>query len=242
MTYYTGCSGYYYKEWKEIFYPAGLAAKDWFKFYCRHFTTIEINSSFYRMPTQASLRRWYEESPEGFLFSLKAPRTFSHLKRFHTDRNEIRAFFDLVSTGLKEKLGCILFQMPPSYSFTPERLQIICDQLGHSLLHPVIEFRHESWWRQETFDVLQQHKIIFCGQSYPGDLPDTAVVNNKIIYYRFHGKPVLYRSAYQAEDLQLILDEIGTGHHCAFIYFNNTWGGAAIKNGQQMQELIQAKK
>ncbi|HET8573873.1 MAG TPA: DUF72 domain-containing protein [Edaphocola sp.] len=241
MTYYIGCSGYYYKEWKGNFYPGGLTVKDWLKFYCQQFNTLEINSSFYRMPSPASLQRWRQESPDGFLFSIKAPRIFTHLKQFRMDRKEIRAFYDLVSAGLKEKLGCILFQMPPSFSFTPERLQSICEQLDPGL-NNVVEFRHESWWRREIFDTLQRYNIIFCGQSYPGNLPDIPVVNNKIIYYRFHGKPVLYRSTYKEEALQRVLNEMSNGRHNAFIYFNNTWGGAAIINGKQMQELTGTKK
>ena len=145
-TYYIGCSGYYYKEWKGLFYPAGLAAKEWFRFYCMHFNTIEINSSFYRIPPAASLDRWYRDSPEDFLFSLKAPRVITHLKRFQIDNSEIRAFYELLATGLQEKLGCILFQLPPSFTFTAERLRLICMQLNFPGSR-VVEFRHESWWQ-----------------------------------------------------------------------------------------------
>ncbi len=241
MKYYIGCSGYYYKEWKQVFYPEGMAARDWFKFYCKHFNTLEINSSFYRMPSPASLQKWYEDSPVDFLFSVKAPRLFTHLKRFHIDKKEILAFCDLVSAGLKEKLGCILFQMPPGFSFTPERLQLICDQLDHSMPN-VVEFRHESWWTQEVLDTLNRHHIIFCGQSYPGNkLPEAAVVNSPVVYYRFHGKPVLYKSEYPEQAMRDVLEAIGDGHDKAFIYFNNTWGSAALVNSRQMQQLVRQK-
>ncbi|RYE00191.1 MAG: DUF72 domain-containing protein [Sphingobacteriales bacterium] len=237
VNYYIGCSGFYYKEWKELFYPAGLPAKEWFQFYCQHFNTIEINSSFYRKPSLASLKKWYAESPEDFLFSMKAPRLITHLKRFQIEREEINAFYELLAEGLQEKLATILFQLPPSFSYTPERLELICHQLDNRWPN-VLEFRHASWWQQEVFDRLQQQQLIFCGQSYPGNLPETAVINNDLVYYRFHGKPVLYKSEYDLDVLQHRLDEIEGKAEKAFIYFNNTWGPAALHNSRQLQELV----
>lgn len=221
MHYYIGCSGFYYKEWKSLFYPEGLAAKDWFKFYCRHFNTIEINSSFYRKPSLAGLRKWYAESPPDFQFSMKAPRLITHLKKFQIEKEIINEFYELLAEGLQEKLASVLFQLPPSFSYTPERLDLICSQLDN-MWHNVLEFRHPSWWRQEIFDRLQQQQLIFCGQSYPGDLPETAIINNDLVYYRFHGKPVLYKSEYSLEVLKHTLEEIDNKADRAFIYFNNT--------------------
>ncbi len=236
MQYYIGCSGFYYKEWKALFYPEGLPAKDWFKFYCKHFNTIEINSSFYRKPSLASLQKWYADSPPDFLFSMKAPRLITHLKRFQIEQEEINAFYELLAEGLQEKLATVLFQLPPSFSYTPERLDLICSQLD-SRWHNVLEFRHASWWQQAVFDRLQQQQLIFCGQSYPGDLPETPVINNELIYYRFHGKPVLYKSEYSPEVLQDTLEAIAAKAERAFIFFNNTWGPAALHNSRQLQEL-----
>lgn len=241
MDYYIGCSGFYYKEWKSLFYPEGLPAKDWFKFYCRHFNTIEINSSFYRKPSLAGLRKWYADSPPGFLFSMKAPRLITHLKRFQIEKEEITAFYELVAEGLQEKLATVLFQLPPSFSYTPDRLELICSQLDNRF-HNVLEFRHAGWWQQEVFDRLRYHQLIFCGQSYPGDLPEAAVINNDLVYYRFHGKPVLYKSEYSPEVLQHTLEEIGEKAEQAFIYFNNTWGTAALQNSRQLQELLVRRK
>lgn len=238
MQYHIGCSGFYYKEWKALFYPEGLPAKDWFKFYCRHFNTIEINSSFYRKPSLSSLQKWYAESPPEFLFSMKAPRLVTHLKRFQIEQEEINSFYELLESGLREKLATILFQLPPSFSYTPERLDLICSRLDNRR-HNVLEFRHASWWQQEVFDRLQQQQLVFCGQSYPGDLPERAISNNELIYYRFHGKPVLYKSEYDPEVLKHTLDEIDKKADRAFIYFNNTWGAAALHNSGQMQELVQ---
>lgn len=237
MKFYIGCSGFYYKEWKDIFYPSGLSPKDWFRYYCRHFNTVEINSTFYRTPSPSSLERWYQDSPEDFLFSIKAPRNITHLNRFRVNREEISTFYELISSGLQEKLGNILFQLPPSFHHTPEHLQLICEKLDNRFSN-VVEFRHGSWWRPEVFDLFRQNKIIFCGQSYPGNIPETAIVNGRLSYYRFHGKPVLYKSEYPKEALQNLLSQLGHEAKEVFIYFNNTWGNAAINNSRQMQELV----
>lgn len=237
MQFYIGCSGFYYQEWKNIFYPAGLAPKDWFAYYCKYFNTIEINSTFYRTPSPASLRKWYEDSPEDFLFSIKAPKSITHISRFGVSGEEMAAFYQLISAGLQEKLGNILFQLPPSFHYTPEHLQLICEKLDNRFSNAV-EFRHKSWWQPEIFERFRQSKIIFCGQSYPGDIPEALVVNNPSAYYRFHGKPVLYKSEYPEEALQNLLKQLEQGIKKMFIYFNNTWGNAAIKNSRQMQELV----
>jgi uncharacterized protein YecE (DUF72 family) len=237
MKYYIGCSGFSYSDWKGMFYPEGLARKNWFRFYAEHYNSIEINSSFYKRPSLASLKKWYEESPKGFLFSLKAPRFITHLKRLNVEKKDMLDLYELAAAGFKEKLGCILFQMPPSFSFTVERLQLICDQLDPTFRN-VVEFRHSSWWQPEVFETLGRHQISFCGQSYPGDLPDHTVINNKVIYYRFHGTPVLYKSQYDKIALEKVMLEIGNGRKEAFIYFNNTWGSAGLINSQQMQELV----
>ncbi|RZK01522.1 MAG: DUF72 domain-containing protein, partial [Flavobacterium sp.] len=159
MAWRIGCSGFHYKEWKEVFYPTGLAQKDWFKFYCEHFNTIEINASFYKMPTEKSLNKWFEESAEDFLFTMKAPRLITHYKKLNDCKEDIDNFYQLVSNGLKEKLGCVLFQFPPSFSFTQERLEKITLLLAPTVKN-VVEFRHSSWWNEEVFNELSAKGII----------------------------------------------------------------------------------
>ncbi|MDA3613333.1 DUF72 domain-containing protein [Polluticaenibacter yanchengensis] len=237
MVYYIGCSGFYYKEWKGIFYPPDLPVKDWFEFYCRYYNTIEINSSFYRTPSLQSLQNWYGRSPDDFLFSIKAPRLITHINKFDMSKDVIDNFCHLISEGLQQKLGNILYQLPPSFTYSPGRLGLICRQLDNGF-NNVVEFRHDSWWRQEVFDHFSRNEIHFCGQSYPGNIPAAPVINNHLLYYRFHGKPVLYKSEYQEETLQGFLDDIDKSCDKAFIYFNNTWGHAALVNSCQMQELV----
>ena len=233
---YIGCSGYYYNEWKEIFYPAGLPKNKWFGHYCTKFNTLEINSSFYRIPTLISLEKWYAESPSDFVFTIKAFKGITHFKKFVNCKNEIESFYALVQNGLKEKLGCILFQCPPSLHFSYEKLNTIISSLSIPYKN-VIEFRHKSWFIPQIFEAFNKNNIIFCGQSYPADIPETAIITSPTAYYRFHGKPVLYKSRYDIPQLKQIAEQLKNAPE-KFIYFNNTWGESALHNAQEMQDII----
>jgi uncharacterized protein YecE (DUF72 family) len=237
MNWRIGCSGFYYREWKEVFYPKGLAQKDWFKFYCQHFNTIEINSTFYKMPTQKSFEKWYTESPADFVFTIKAPRLITHYKQLKECKELLIDFYLAVVNGLTDKLACVLFQFPPKFDYTAERLQLLIDLLDPTLKN-VVEFRHTSWWDEEIYAKLAEHNIIFCGQSYPSALSDKVVKNNSTVYYRFHGKPVLYKSAYAEEVMKDLVKQVPKETEEAFIYFNNTWGTGALTNARQLQELV----
>jgi len=156
----TGCSGYYNKEWATIFYPEGMPTSQWFEFYCRHFNTFEINATFYRFPTTKTLQTWYKKAPQGFTYAVKAPKQITHIKRFIDCEEEIEKFYTACRDGLADKLGCILFQLPPSFSYSEERLQLITWALQPGFKN-VVEFRNESWWRQDVYDILAQNNIIF---------------------------------------------------------------------------------
>src|SRR5215217_6861878 len=112
---YIGCSGFYYKEWKDIFYPKGLPQHDWFSFYAEHFNALELNNTFYRFPEPESLHKWYDEAPTGFRFAVKAPREITHDKNFVDTDFVLQEFYAVLQNGLKEKLGPVLFQLPPSF-------------------------------------------------------------------------------------------------------------------------------
>lgn len=243
MKYHVGCSGFSYKEWKGIFYPEGLPARAWLEFYAGRFNTLEINSSFYRLPAAKSIQNWYDQTPSHFRFSIKASKFITHIKRFDVDENIVAEFCDLMHNGLKEKLGCILFQLPPSFHFSEERLQLIIEKL--KVKYPfkyIVEFRHKSWWSEVVYDIFKKNDIVFCGQSYPGDIPEDVIQNNSLVYYRFHGKPVLYKSLYDQDALQAVSDAIKDKSREAYIFFNNTWGEAALKNAVSMTELLKGSK
>lgn len=189
-----GCSGFHYKEWKEIFYPDLLKQKDWFIYYTKHFNTLELNVTFYQFPKLASLQKWFDASPDDFVFSLKVPRLITHFKKLKDAEQQLADFYHIAREGLGKKIGAVLFQMPPQFQYSEERLQLLIDSTDKNFTN-VIEFRHNRWWQQTVYDQLGKHHISFCGSSHP-KLPDNLVINSKVVYYRFHGVPDLFRSQY----------------------------------------------
>lgn len=233
-----GCSGFYYKHWKETFYPKGLAQRRWFEYYCESFNTVELNVTFYRYPKLEALRGWYERSPAGFRFTVKAPRLVTHFKKFHNALREANDFYDLAANGLGDKLGCVLFQLPPNLVYSEANLENIVSTLDHGFTN-VIEFRHESWWNDQVYKTLRENKIAFCGISYPG-LPDQVVRSVPVLYYRFHGVPQLYVSRYSMSRMTDVANQIKAfrGVTDAYLYFNNDVQVEAIRNARELTQLV----
>ncbi|MFN2438428.1 MAG: DUF72 domain-containing protein [Chitinophagaceae bacterium] len=239
IKWYIGCSGFSYKEWKEVFYPSKLAQSKWFNYYTEHFDTLELNVSFYRFPTLKSLQSWYDKAPEGFIFSAKVPRSITHFRKMENTERMLNDFYVLLQDGLKEKLGCVLFQLPPQFSFSKERLDKILKQ-ANPLFNNVMEFRHETWWRKDVQSTLNKNNISFCGVSFPKIQYDDAVINTSLAYYRFHGVPKLFYSEYDEAFLQKIIMQIKQNKKVktAYIYFNNTASMAALHNAKFVQSLV----
>ena len=233
-----GCSGFHYKERKGIFYPESLPQKEWFKFYTEKFNTLELNVTFYRFPVLKSLQAWYDTAPANFSFAVKVPRLITHYKKFSDCSRLIDDFYTLITKGLKEKLGPVLFQLPPKYIYTNERLDLIVKSMYKDFKN-VIEFRDNSWWTDSVFSRLKKEKLIFCGIDYPG-LPNDAIITNQVVYYRFHGRPRLYYSAYKKSDLKIVADSIFANKKVteANTLFNNTATYAAIKNANTLKKYI----
>lgn len=239
IKWHIGCSGFSYKEWKEEFYPKGLAQSKWFNYYTQHFDTLELNVTFYRFPTLNSLKGWYDKAHEGFSFSAKVPRSITHFKKFEDTERMISDFYDLLKDGLKEKLACVLFQLPPSFVYTEEKLEKIINQTNPSFTN-IIEFRHESWWRKDVQASLKKHNIGFCGVSFPKISFDDAVINTPTCYYRFHGVPKLFYSEYDKSFIEKIYNQISENKKVktAYVYFNNTASLAALHNAKYFKKLI----
>ena len=242
IKWHIGCSGFSYKEWKEEFYPKGLAQSKWFAFYAEHFNTLELNVTFYRFPTLKSLQGWYDKAPAGFSFSAKVPRSITHYKRFIETKKMMEDFYGTLRDGLNEKLSCVLFQLPPSLVYNEEKLENIINHVDPSFQN-VFEFRHESWWREDVKQTLAKNNISFCGVSFPKITLDDAVVNVPLCYYRFHGVPVLFHSEYKPSFVKKIFKQVNSSEKVreAFIYFNNTASLAALHNAKYFQQLAASK-
>jgi uncharacterized protein YecE (DUF72 family) len=241
MQYLIGCSGFHYKHWRGKFYPEGLPVKKWFDFYCLYFITLELNVTFYRFPKLETLQAWHERSPADFTFSVKVPRSITHFKKLNDTARMLGDFYRLVGSGLQEKLGSVLFQFPPNFSYTEINIQRIIDSVDHSFEN-VVEFRHHSWWDKEAIARLGAHNIAFCGMSHP-DFPNELIVNTTHVYYRLHGREQLYASSYSESELKRIIAQINSTSSIkrAYLYFNNDIEGYAIENARSAIGFVENK-
>ena len=237
-----GCSGFFNRHWKGIFYPEDLRQKDWFLYYSSQLDTLEINTTFYKFPEPEKLSAWYKISPPHFLFTVKAPRLITHFKKLNDCSRLFDDFYFACAEGLKEKLGCVLFQFPPQFQYSEEKLELLVCSL-HGGYRNVVEFRHESWWNDQVTGHLRKHQISFCTPSIPG-LPDRMITTSSLAYLRMHGKQKLFYSSYTDDELQRLLQEIKIhpGVDEAWIYFNNTASTAGILNAQRMKAMFRDGK
>lgn len=236
MELHIGCSGWFYSHWRGIFYPRDEpTTKSWFGYYANVFRTVELNAPFYRWPTPATRRRWQRDAPPGFRYSVKVNQTITHEKRMKGTRRLVEAYYEIAAV-LEEKMGCFLFQFPPSHHYSASRLKSILDQLDPAYRNAV-EFRHKSWWRDSVYAACAERGISFCAVSAPR-LPDVIPPAQRRLYVRLSGAVRWYRHDYSAAELQQWLDRIhASGAEEAWIYFNNDHEGHAVKNALTLRRL-----
>ncbi len=236
---YIGCSGFYNNDWKGSLYPENAPSKDFLSLYAEHFNCVEINSTFYRKPTAKTLLKWHDETPDHFRFFIKIPKSVTHQNRLSESKEEITAFCTHIHDHLKDKLSGFLYQLPPSFKNTQENTDRIIRNIDSNFLN-VIEFRDESWWQKEILSLLKRMNIIFSGVSFPGKLSEEVIINHpEVLYYRLHGKPVLYKSSYSDDFLSHLAGQIKNHPQKAFIFFNNTWGTSAIHNAMFLKSILE---
>ncbi len=237
MKYFIGCSGYFYWGWKGKFYPEDLKPNQWFNYYSKIFNTVEINSTFYHFPRPSTIKKWYKDSPENFIFSVKVNKTITHLKKFNGTEDLVNRFYSVVSENLKEKTGTFLFQLPPSYKYSKNNLEKIVNQLNLEFKN-VVEFRHKSWWNEDVYDILAENNISFCSISSP-KLPEDLIKTSDFGYVRFHGKERWYDYDYSDKELKDWAERIKKANfkEC-FIYFNNDYNAYAPKNALTLKNLL----
>ena len=155
-----GTSGYNYPEWKGRFYPSDLPAKQMLPYYAARFPRVEVNYTFYRMPTPKVVAGWAAQVPETFTFTLKAPRRITHDRRLADVADPLRAFCD-VAAELGPRLGCLLFQLPPTMKLDLPRLEAFFADLPPGA-RAAMEFRHESWWCEDVYVRLRERNVALC--------------------------------------------------------------------------------
>jgi uncharacterized protein YecE (DUF72 family) len=226
-----GTSGYSYKEWLGSFYPEKLPAKEMLRYYAGHFRTVEINNTFYRMPAEAMLTGWAKEVPESFTFTLKAPQRITHQKRLREAQQEVAEFLRR-SAALGEKLGIILFQLPPFLRKDLPRLRDFLAALPPER-RVAMEFRHESWQDEEVYAALRERGAALCvADTDEGDTP--FVVTSDSGYLR------LRRTHYDDKDLAAWAGRIKAQPLArAYVYFKHEDEARGTKFAHRFCELWQ---
>ena len=232
-----GCSGWFYWHWRGAFYPSELPTNQWFEYYAKHFKTVELNAPFYSWPTVSAVRAWIRQvTNPGFVYTIKVSEMITHVKRFSRTKTLVRDFGHIADL-LGPRMGCFLFQLPPSFKYSRARLDRILGQL-EPVRRNVVEFRHPSWWRQNVFNAFTATGTIFCSCSGPR-LPDDLVKTADDIYVRIHGTERWYRHDYTREELDEWVSKIrGSQAHRVWAYFNNDRDGYALKNANMLSSLL----
>ncbi|HMG93852.1 MAG TPA: DUF72 domain-containing protein [Chryseolinea sp.] len=230
-----GCSGFYYPNWRNQFYPHGLSQKDWLSYYSLIFPTVELNGTFYRIPKSSDLKRYFQVTPDDFTFSVKMSRYITHVQRL-TSRESITDFQTLLKDNLQNKLQYFLFQFPASFHYSEENLDRIVTHVPNSP-NNVVEFRHQSWWNDDVRKILTQSAITFVNVDYPG-LDSYAINTSPLFYLRLHGNPVLFTSSYDNAELEKFRLQIPDDATSVNVYFNNTMNAAGYENAAQFMGVI----
>ncbi len=254
---FVGTSGWVYSHWDGIFYPNDLPSKDKLKYYSQRFKTTEVNYSFYHLPKPATYQNWYSQTPENFLFAVKASRFITHIKRLKEVKGPWRIFIKN-ALNLKEKLGPILFQFPPNFQATSENIKRLKEFLKFlrdpfpAKIHKgrasmdlrfAFEFRHQSWCKDKIYRVLRKYNAawVIAGRSAKGgNRPKAEEITADFVYIRMHGSKVLFSSKYTKKELMDLAEKIKKWlkrKKDVFVYFNNDASGFSVENAKTLMGL-----
>lgn len=232
-----GTSGYVYKHWKGLFYPPGVPARSWLSYYARVFRTVELNATFYRLPTPEAVTGWREQVPASFRFAAKGSRYLTHMKRLNEVGEGLERFFSLVRL-LGKKLGPVLWQLPPQMSRPdPAKLENFLAHLPRDIPQ-AFEFRHEAWYRDDILALLERYHVALCEHDACAWPPRPTA---RWRYLRFHGWTSRYAGRYGKRMLapyaQSLLEWKARGRS-AWVFFNNDLHGHALLDAMDLSELL----
>jgi len=236
-----GTSGWIYSDWEGVFYPEDIPSSQKLKYYAQRFNTVEVNYSFYHLPRPSTYQKWFQETPSDFIFSVKVSRYITHIKRLKEIEKPWQVFIQNASE-LKEKLGPLLLQFPPSFKAEKEnikRLENFLKIAVKSEKRLAMEFRHLSWSRSEIYNLLKKYQVgwvIADSSRYP----KTEKATTDFVYIRMHGPGALFASKYSQKDLEKLTQLIKKYYHQnkeVFVYFNNDFSGYALENALLLRDL-----
>jgi uncharacterized protein YecE (DUF72 family) len=234
-----GCSGWNYTHWREVFYPRGLPAARWLEHYAERFDTVEVNATFYRLPTLKATTGWAEGSPPGFVFTVKASRYLTHVKRLREIARGWSRFAPLLEPLVKaDKLGPVLWQLPESFHRDDERLDAALRALPAR--RHCFEFRHESWFVPEVEEILRAHRaalVIGIDARRPFQTLSRTTDWTYLRFHRGRGREGNFTPSQLEEWAGRIRMWLADGD--VFAYFNDDWGGHAIREALRIRELVE---
>src|SRR3954452_7433190 len=237
---HAGCSGWNYAHWREVVYPKGLPQRMWLEHYARLFDTVEVNTTFYRLPSRQMVAGWAEHSPPGFVFAVKASRYLTHVKRLTEMESGVERFYEriepLVEAG---KLGPVLWQLPPTFRRDDERLSSALAALPEG--RHCFEFRHETWFAPEVYELLRRHGVALVIGDHPQRPYGAHELTAGWTFVRFHYGARGRNGNYSDRELAEWAARITAWRKEVEVwaYFNNDWNGYAVRNGLTLERLLQ---
>ena len=231
-----GTSGYQYAHWREAFYPEALPQRLWLEHYVRHFDTVELNTTFYRLAGEKTFESWRRRAPEGFLYALKFSRFGTHIKRLLDPAGTIGVFMERANQ-LGKLLGPILVQLPPTMQVDPARLDAFLAEAPRSSRWTV-EFRNASWLTDSVYEILSRHHAALCIHDHIDQHPP--VITAKWTYLRYHG-PGGGGGCYSEQELSQQADRIKEWMDKGidvYAYFNNDAYGFAVSNAVELRRRL----
>ena len=233
-----GTSGWSYKSWEKNFYPQDIPKRAHFEFYVTQFHTVEINATFYRLPTLKMVEGWRDKTPRDFVYAIKGSRFITHIKKLANLDGALDKFFERLEP-LQRRIGVILWQLPPFLHKDVERLDQFLEKLPDTYDYSV-EFRHHSWLDEQVFGVLRSHRAAFVSVSSQ-NMPMDLTVSSSLVYIRFHGLEGGGAHDYTQRELEPWAEHIrnqAAQHKKVYAFFNNDANVRAPNNAKLLIKML----
>jgi uncharacterized protein YecE (DUF72 family) len=236
MRVHIGASGWVYPHWRGRFYPSGLPEPRWLDYYASHFASVEVNNSFYRLPPRETFAAWRAQTPAGFVFAVKANRYITHMKKLKEPAQTLPPLWEAVA-GLGEKLGPLLFQLPPNWRPDFGRLKAFLEALPRDIL-AVFELRDARWHTAAVLDLLSDFNAAFCVFDL-GGRQSPRTVTADFAYVRLHGPEAAYCGRYGRGTLLDWADWLNRQRtDAAYVYFDNDQAAYAVQDAMELKALL----